>query len=388
MSSQKLKIGIITSADPNDKRSWSGTYYKMQNALKNEFSTVISLGPVELTGFQTYSMNFKIKVCSIFHQIIFKKKYNRNHNNIKSKYHGRFFEKQINKYSPDILFAPSANVQIAHLKTKVPLCYYCDTTVSLMVDYYKSSDDFSKKSLMISNSIEQLAIENSATNVFPSLWACESAKKDYGSRQTFLVKMGANIDEDPKSEDLVRSYDNEINILFVGVDWDRKGGPIILETLELLNSKGYNISLTVVGCNPPKSHPKMKVIPFLDKNKEKDSKKLDQIYKKAHLFFMPTRAECYGIVFCEANAYGLPVIGTDTGGVSSVIENGINGYILPINANCTDYFKLIAALIDDSKRFESLAITSRNKYLKELNWDKWGVKMKDILLKTKLNTKK
>jgi len=214
MSSENLKVGVITSSDPNDKRSWSGTYYRMNRALKKEFSTVVSLGPVKLDRLD-YSMRIQLRICQIFHKIFFKKNYNTNYSHIKSRFHSNFFDKQIKKNNIDVLFAPSACVQIAHLKTNIPVCYYCDTTFSLMVNYYNSYESFSKKSMKISHEIEQMAINKSKTHVFSSQWAFDSAKIDYNSKDTFLVKMGANIDNDPTEEDLLKEYGSTINILFV-----------------------------------------------------------------------------------------------------------------------------------------------------------------------------
>ncbi|ANW96060.1 hypothetical protein AXE80_07120 [Wenyingzhuangia fucanilytica] len=382
MYKQDLNIGVITATDPNDKTSWSGTLFRMNNALKEEFSTVISLGPVELSKFDYFVMYLRLKICKLFHKNFYKKKFNKEHNHIKSKYHSGFFDKAIQKHKIDVLFAPAASVEVAHLKTNIPICYFSDATVSVMVDYYDSFANFSDKSIKISNQIEQKAISKSTTQVFPSKWVFDIAQKDYDAQNPYLVKMGANIDKDPEEEDLIKKYDSTINILFVGVDWKRKGGDIVLETIDKLDKKGYNVKLTVVGCIPSQTHPKMEVIPFLNKNFKEDNLRFQELFKESHLFFMPTRAECFGIVFCEANAYGLPVITTDTGGVSSVVENGINGFILPLDAKSDEYFDVISNLISDTVMFKQIAETSREKYLKELNWKNWGKEMKKILTET------
>lgn len=382
MDKQDLKVGIITAADPTDKRSWSGIYFRMNNALKEEFSTVVNLGPVRLRKLDYYMMHLQLKFFEFFHKIIFQKRFNTGHNHIKSKYHSRFFDKVIQQNKIDVLFAPSASIEIAHLKTDIPICYFSDATVSGIVDYYDSFANFSEKSIKISNEIEQKAINKSTTQIFPSKWAFDSAKQDYGAQKPFLVKMGANIDENPQDKDVIKQYDSAINILFVGVDWKRKGGDIVLETIDKLDKKGYNVQLTVIGCVPPQTHHKMNIIPFLNKNLNDEMLKFHELFKKSHLFFMPTRAECFGIVFCEANAYGLPVITTDTGGIPSVIENGVNGFMLPLNAGSEEYFKVISNLISDSAKLRRMAETSREKYLKDLNWKQWGKEMKEILLLT------
>ena len=50
--------------------------------------------------------------------------------------------------------------------------------------------------------------------------------------------------------------------------------------------------------------------------------RLEQIVSKSHRLLLPTRAECYGIVFCEANAYGLPVFATRVGGIPTIVKEG------------------------------------------------------------------
>ena len=69
----------------------------------------------------------------------------------------------------------------------------------------------------------------------------------------------------------IRSYyeilkDEVVNILFLGVDWYRKGGDLVYDTFLKLIEAGYNIHLTVCGCVPPVKHAKIKVIPFLRNN--------------------------------------------------------------------------------------------------------------------------
>lgn len=71
MNKHNLKVGIITAADPNDKRSWSGIYYRMNKALNEEFSTVINLGPIKLSKFDYYMMDLQLKICAKLHWYLF-----------------------------------------------------------------------------------------------------------------------------------------------------------------------------------------------------------------------------------------------------------------------------------------------------------------------------
>lgn len=383
-NSKKLRVGFITESDPTDKRSWSGTYYRMVKSLEEQGFSVVCLGPVRLNKYSNYILNKTISVFKKIHNLFYpKRRYNTSHSHIVSFFQAQFFNKKIKENELDVIFAPAASNQIAHIRTKIPICYYSDATVAVMLDYYSSFSGFSSFSVKESNQIEQRAIKKSTTQVFSSKWASDSAKRDYNAKNPFIVKMGANIEVAPPEEIITnRMYDSVIKLLFVGVDWKRKGGEIVLETLQKLDRKGYNVHLTVVGCIPPKEHPKMTVIPNLNKNIEKDMLIFNELLLTSHLFFLPTRADCTPIAFCEANAFGLPVISTNTGGVSSVIEEGVNGYLLPLSATSDEYFTLIANLIKDKEKLKSLAKNSREKYNNELNWQQWGKEMKEILLLT------
>jgi glycosyltransferase involved in cell wall biosynthesis len=171
--------------------------------------------------------------------------------------------------------------------------------------------------------------------------------------------------------------------LFVGVEWERKGGDIAYETLLKLEEMGIETELIVCGCVPPNgmTHPRMRVIPFLDKNDAQQGCEIEKLYTMADFFLLPTRADCTPMVFSEANAFGLPVITTDTGGISSVICNGENGYLLPLAARGDDYADLIANIYQDQQRYLRLVQSSRGAFEERLNWDVWGRRVHDILMK-------
>jgi glycosyltransferase involved in cell wall biosynthesis len=87
---------------------------------------------------------------------------------------------------------------------------------------------------------------------------------------------------------------------------------------------------------------------------------------------LPTRAECAGVVFSEASAYGTPSITTDTGGVTTYIRNGMNGYALPYNAKGPEYAHQLKKILDSPINYEVLRKRSRAYYEMNLSWDLWG----------------
>ena len=139
------------------------------------------------------------------------------------------------------------------------------------------------------------------------------------------------------------------------------------------------MNLTVCGCIPPVTHPKMKVIPFLNKNDVSQMKSFTSLFQNTHLLFLPSKAECFGIVFCEASAFGIPSITTNTGGIPNAVVDGENGYCLDVNATPSDYYHTIRQLIENPSQYQSLSASSRNLYLSTLNWNHWAQSIVEMI---------
>jgi phosphatidylinositol alpha-1,6-mannosyltransferase len=54
-------------------------------------------------------------------------------------------------------------------------------------------------------------------------------------------------------------------------------------------------------------------------------------YARAEIFALPSTGEGFGIVFLEAMAFGLPVVGAAAGGVTDIVKDGVNGLLVPGN---------------------------------------------------------
>lgn len=324
----------------------------MLKALQHEFANVVIVGPI----WSRHIITAYVFIIDVLLRITIRKRFNTMHNSLRSRCYANYLERRLKKTPVDILFAPAASVEIAHLKTETPICYLSDTSFDQIMNYYGSFSNFTIKALKESNQIEQSAIKNSAIQVYSSNWAANHSKSFYRAKKTFTINFGANLDKIPERYEIKKSYDSTINLLFLGNDWERKGGPIVLEAFELLDKKGFDIKLKICGCRPNIKHQKIQIVPFLNKNNKEEMKEFELIMRETHLLFLPTRADCTPIVFCEANAYGIPVITTDTGGVSSLIENDINGYIYPKDVEPDAYANKIEFLIITNQYLKSWQI--------------------------------
>ena len=125
----------------------------------------------------------------------------------------------------------------------------------------------------------------------------------------------------------------------------------------------------------------MTVIPFLDKNDERQSREIENLYAMSDFLLLPTRCDCAPNVFKEANAFGLPVITTNTGGISDLVKDGENGFVLSLSATGYEYAKVIARIYKDDQYYSKLMRSSRAAFEDRLNWDAWGMAVNTILQK-------
>lgn len=127
--------------------------------------------------------------------------------------------------------------------------------------------------------------------------------------------------------------DNEIRILFVGGDFQRKGGDLLFQWFK----KSYRPSLkmTMVTDFPVEEHPGVTI----ERNVEYGQPKHIDLFKNHDIFVLPTNCDSYPSVLGEAACAGLAILTTKNAlGASEVICNGENGYIC--NSSTTLFDKL------------------------------------------------
>ena len=374
-----LRIGYFCAHDPEDKRSWSGIHYRMLSALREHFVEVVPVGPVELDKRQHFWMKRKISATSLLHKIFRGGRFNRYHNSIRVAAYGEVLRKRLKNLEVDLLFAPAASVELLGVRSSLPTCYASDVSFGQLYGYYPTAHGYSAASLAESHAIEQYAIDHSMLQLYPSAWAADFAATRYGAQHAHVVPMGAAFDTPPSRAQAQHDFEGPLEVLFVGVDWARKGGPLVVETLDRLVAAGHNLTLTVIGCQPNISRPWLTVIPFLNKNKPTQAAQLAAAFSSSHLFFLPTRAEAYGLVFCEAAAYGLPVLATCTGGVPAIVLEGETGRLLPPEAGAEAFAEALQELLANRPLLAHMSAQARQRYEEQLNWEVWGQRVHQLI---------
>jgi glycogen synthase len=164
-------------------------------------------------------------------------------------------------------------------------------------------------------------------------------------------------------------------ILYVGRLVQQKGVHILLDAFEKLNrEKIHNLSLIIVGEGPLKKsllaavnsrglQENIHLIGFVDEST------LLALYRSANICVIPSIYEPFGIVALEAMASGVPIVVSNVGGLSEIVENGITG----LEFSAGDANSLVAAirrLLEEPLLAESLTQRGYNSLVvRGYDWD-------------------
>lgn len=157
------------------------------------------------------------------------------------------------------------------------------------------------------------------------------------------------------------NYKEEKIIIAVGSFIPRKGFDVLLRAANRL-SKSYGVY--IIGDDPTKDaleyckRHKLDNVHFVG-FKAKDE--LKKYYQAADLFVLPTRTDIWGLVINEAMASGLPIVTTDrcVAGIE-MVENGINGYIIPVD-DVDSLVEKCNRILSDEKLKEQMSINNLKK---------------------------
>ncbi len=153
-----------------------------------------------------------------------------------------------------------------------------------------------------------------------SNWVKQSFVEDYGYREEDVAVIPPGVDvaafaAGDRSHELPR-------VLFVGGDFERKGGSLLLDVFRR-RLKG-KAELILVTRDAVATEPGVQVRRGVSAN----SPELRQLYASSDIFVLPTLADCFSLAAMEALAAGMPVIATRVGGIPDIVQEGETGHLI------------------------------------------------------------
>ncbi len=163
----------------------------------------------------------------------------------------------------DVLLCPSC-IAAGYLDTDIPIVTWEDNVFAGIAGYYPGKwMRYGAATLEHGRNLQQRSLDRATLCVFSSDWAATSALENYriDRDKVRVIPFGANFHIQPP-EDVVRlaiekriAAERECRLLFIGVEWERKGGDTVLATAEILHRSGIKVAVDIVGIQPPRPLP-------------------------------------------------------------------------------------------------------------------------------------
>lgn len=365
-----MRIAYASTFDSQDVHSWSGTPFHMSHALAAQGNEMTYIGSLKrkLPPFFKLKQAYKHYLCGQRESPRF--------NVTAAKYYSEQAAKKLSSLSVDAVVSPLIN-PIAYLDCKQPIILWTDALYASLLGFYPPFSYHSSSSILQGNEITNACLSRCSLAIFSSDWAANSALELYGlSREKVkVVPFGANIDSWPTHDEIQsiikqRAHD-KIKLLFLAKSWERKGGDVVLAVAKALHDAGHQIEVTIVGYHPPgmtTPPPYVKCLGYISKHTPEGKTSIRELLAATHFLFVPSRAEAYGIVFCEANAFAVPCLTTYVGGIGTIVKDNINGMTFGLDASVQTYCDYIVNLMHDRKRYDDMAHAAYHEFVTRLNW--------------------
>ena len=158
---------------------------------------------------------------------------------------------------------------------------------------------------------------------------------------------------------------NGKRFLFVGKDWERKNGALVVEAFRNLRIVHPDIELYIIGPRIQPDETKCDGVIFLGRLSYEC---LIDYYNLCDYFIMPSKFEAYGLVFAEALIFGLVCIGKNSYAMPEFITHDFNGYLLQ-DDNVSELIHLMDKLLLNRNRLMENIAKKHSDYMKKYSWE-------------------
>jgi len=206
----------------------------------------------------------------------------------------------------------------------------------------------------------------------------QSFINNYGVAAERVFNVGAGINFSERHElDPDKSYAAP-RLLFIGTEFVRKGGPQLLKAFRAVRSAVPAATLDIVGPTRIDDLPEgVTLHGHLSKADPVQAQKLQQLFRAASLFVLPSLYEPFGIAPLEAMLYQLPAVVTNDWALSEFVTPGVNGELVE-KGNADDLADKLTRLLSSPEKLATMGISGRERVLARYTWQAVTARMADI----------
>lgn len=156
-----------------------------------------------------------------------------------------------------------------------------------------------------------------------SRWYAEGLRTEYGVPESQLTFLPPYVDTELWKPSAVRENAGTFRVVFLGADWRRKGGDLVVEMASRPEFRDWQWDLV-----SPAAPAELPSNCRAHRQLRAESVELRALVGGANLLVLPTRADCSSLATLEAASCGVPAVITNTGGVGDLVETGVTGTLL------------------------------------------------------------
>jgi glycosyltransferase involved in cell wall biosynthesis len=366
-----LRIGFVSIQNAFDVTAWSGIPFQILTEMRAQNVDVEVMSPLSTRA--KYLLAPVKLISKATRQSV-----TLDHFPLVLRAYARQIESFVRQRSIDVVFSPST-IPVTLLDCGKPIVIWTDAVFHAMHGYYgEAFGNMTDAAVARGKWQEETALRNCSIAAYASTWALEGASRLTDASKLRVLPFGSSLPVSHTAADIIRFAEekrsnrkNQCELLFVGVDWERKGGRIAIETAGVLNKAGIQTTLRVVGSRPQGEIPSfVDVVGFINKSTELGKQNLMELFRSADFLILPTSAEAAGIVFSEASSFGLPSLAYATGGVPDYVRNGVNGVCLAPGSSAMDFAAAIRRMIASPAEYAACCSRAFQEYKERLNWER------------------
>jgi len=209
------------------------------------------------------------------------------------------------------------------LKSNVRYFIYADATMRQLAQIgYSNKKDISRAAKIIyGRGLKKIAAHGEHF-LCMSRWYADALKLEHGAREEQITIVPPFLDTTHWQPTERPPFNGKLKALFIGADFRRKGGDILVEVSRL--PEFQNVEWHLVTKSPPQPAPNL----FTYTNFEAGADGLRTLVQSCDVLLLPTRADCSPNVICEAAACALPTIATDMAGIPDLVERDVTGTLI------------------------------------------------------------
>ncbi len=203
-----------------------------------------------------------------------------------------------------------------------------------------------------------------------------SIVNDYGIEPGRVTVIGGGVNFRSLPEVAPRVDSAEPTVLFIGKDFYRKGGDVLLRAFVKTRQQLPSARLLLLTGEPIPSNLPLHGVEVIKPTWDREA--IATLYRRADVFVLPSRLETWGDVLLEAMTYGLPCIGVRGEAMDEIIEDEATGLTVP-----PDDVDALAAALTRLLSNKALSMkwgrNARRRVEQEFTWDLVGARLAGVI---------